>query len=528
MRNQKISEQNASDGADYFEDSDSALNRNYGLILDIIPEVIYEFVTTDNPYHRTMCFITPKVREFTGINRDEFLANPQLWFESIHADDSARVKKATRKILTEKQRTNLEYRIYNRLEDNYRWITDTLVPQFDGSGNVISILCVARDITNSRQSDNFLRQLNTAINHTCEAIFMTDLEGYINYVNPAFKSITGYSSSEVVGKIPQLLQNGNHDTSFPTSLWQQLLSGNSWRGHTTNKKKDGTVYEEITTISPVLDTMGEVKGFIGIFRDVTRERELETQLYRYQKMEVVGRLAAGLAHDFNNLLTRVNLIVGQMQIQLEGGNPVQVLANDILKIVDAGSKQIRQLLQLGPDTEISSAVIDLNSEVLETKNLLTKLIGRDVQMLTDISTEEAMVRANPDHLQQILLNLVSNAADAMPDGGQISLKTYFTLLEKNESEINSNLAPGPYIQLEVKDTGSGIEQNVLEHIFEPFYSTKSSAKGTGLGLTTVYGLVQKLGGDIQVHSSVGNGTTFTVILPLVNEQHEIPYLPAHK
>ena len=256
---------------------------------------------------------------------------------------------------------------------------------------------------------------------------------------------------------------------------------------------------------------------LGLWLDISEKRALELQLRQAQKMEAVGRLAGGVAHDFNNLLTAIDGYADFLLRSMPQEDPRRADVGEIIRAAGTAASLTRQLLAFSRRQIFKPRVVDINSTVLDTQKLLKRLIGENIGVALDLSREECRVKADPGQLEQIVMNLVVNARDAMPDGGKVTLCTENVQLSENYAEMHMDVRPGPYVMLTISDTGRGIPREMAQHIFEPFFSTKDLGKGTGLGLATVYGIVKHSGGNIYVYSEPGLGTTFKIYLPRVAE-----------
>lgn len=361
------------------------------------------------------------------------------------------------------------------------------------------------------------QQLSAAIEEAGETIVITDTAGTIVYVNPAFERITGYSQAEALGQNPRMLKSGRHDEVFYRQLWATLQSGEAWHGHLINRKKDGSLYTEEATISPVYGQGGVIVNYVAVKRDVTRELRREEQLRQAQKMEAVGRLAGGVAHDFNNLLTAISGYTGLLLARFP--NPADPIRQDLEQIQKAGERAAsltRQLLAFSRKQVLQPEVIDLNGTVADMDDMLRRLLGEDIDIRTDLAPGLGRVLADRGQLEQVILNLAVNARDAMPGGGRLTIETANVVLDEAYAGQQVEVRPGPYVRLAVSDTGAGMGPEVLSYLFEPFFSTKGQ-QGTGLGLATVHGIIKQSGGHIDVYSEQGYGTTFNVYLPRLEE-----------
>jgi PAS domain S-box-containing protein len=362
--------------------------------------------------------------------------------------------------------------------------------------------------------------LAAAVEQAAESVEITDPKGTIVYVNPAFERTTGYSSEEVIGNNPRILKSGNHNEKFYKRMWKTLTDGKPWTGHLINKKKDGTLFEEDATISPVKDDSGKLVNYVAVKRDVTKEVSLQKQLLQAQKMEAIGTLAGGIAHDFNNLL---QVTLGYSELLLTEKSKKDRDYADLQKICQAsrsGAELVRSLLTFSRKVEPRAVPINLNNQVQHTEKLLSRTIPRMIDIRLELSEDLARTNADPGQIGQIIMNLSVNARDAMGEEGTLTIRTENVTLDEEYCQLNVEAQPGDYVLLSVADTGSGMDPETLTHIFEPFYTTKELGKGTGLGLAIVYGIVKQHGGHITCFSEVGKGTTFKIYLPVISTEVE--------
>lgn len=373
-----------------------------------------------------------------------------------------------------------------------------------------------------REAEAQLRLQSAALAAAANAIVITDRAGIIQWVNPAFTRLTGYELAEAVGRNPRdLVKSDQQDPAVYADLWQTIMAGQSWQGEMVNRRKDRSLYSEEQTITPLLDEAGQITHFIAIKQDVTARKQLEAenrqllaQIYQAQKMESIGRLAGGIAHDFNNLLVP---IVGYTELGMVKLDPGSELRRDLERIKSAGERAAqltRQILAFSRQQMLEITSLDLNEVITEFQHMLTRLIGEDIILETHLAPGLPPIRADKVQLEQVLLNLVVNARDAMPDGGRLLIETAPATLDKAYTARHAGVKPGPHVMLAVSDTGHGMDIATQQHIFEPFFTTKTQGRGTGLGLATVFGIVKQHGGNIWVYSEPGQGTTFKIYLPL--------------
>ncbi len=395
----------------------------------------------------------------------------------------------------------------------------TSAPIFDENEEVQHIVHVATDITQQVLNEKSLTRLATAIEQASETIVITSTTGLIEYVNPAFELSTGYCRAEALGQNVSILKSGKQNNLFYKQMWEQIASGHIWNGQLTNRKKDGTLYKEEMTISPVLDKSGSITNFVAVKRDVTREIALEKQLNHAMKMEAIGTLAGGIAHDFNNILS---VILGYGNMILAGLTPESPLRDDIKQILQAGNRAtdlVRQILTFSHQGEGTFQPTHIQEVLSETVTFLRSSLPATIEITTEIDQGCPSIMANPSQIHQVVMNLCTNAKQAMEGhAGTLSIQLQ-TMEIKEEGQVAAcpTLPTGSYLLLSVDDTGSGMDQAQIERIFDPFYTTKEKEKGTGLGLAVVHGIIKKHRGEISVTSEPGLGTSFNIYLPTSGE-----------
>jgi len=378
--------------------------------------------------------------------------------------------------------------------------------------------CTGRDITQRATSEARLRKLSRAIEQSPASVIITDLNGNVEYVNPKFEDLTGYTLAEIRGKNPRILQSGETPETLYQELWQTILSGQTWNGELKNRKKDGSFYFESVSISPVRDERGEIRHFVAVKEDVTEKKRLEAQLHQAQKMEAIGMLAGGVAHDFNNLLTIIN---GYSELLASDTSLPEQIRQRLTTIQRAGEKAAdltRQLLLFGRRQPGNPAPLDLNSLLSGLVGFYERILPENIRLVVQPGPRDATIIADRSQFEQVVMNLVVNARDAMPSGGILRIDLDRVQIDPAETPNFPEAEPGSYIVLRVSDTGVGMDQEVQRRVFEPFFTTKAPGKGTGLGLPTVYGIVKQARGWIQVTSAPGKGATFSVFVPDAGSQ----------
>ena len=462
----------------------------YRRLVDTMQDVVFTLSLTGS-----LTSLNAAFERITGWRRDEWVGKP--FAELVHPDDLPRALDTFAKVLGERSPGLFEVRIKAR---DGSWLDGEFsgVPLIE-NGAVVGALGTVRDVTQRRRETEERKHLAAAVEQAAEAIMITDVEGTIEYVNPAFERISGYTAGEVLGANPRILKSGKHDPAFYGQMWETLRRGEVWLGRFVNRRKDGSLIEEDATISPVRDPSGRIAHFVAVKRDVTKELVLEQQLRQVQRLEAIGRLAGGVAHDFNNLL---QAMLSQTQVIHDSPNDPQRVAGTVDELeqqIRRGAALSRQLLLFSRRETAKPEQLDLNDVVGGATQLLRRLVRENIAFAVELADEPLPVIADRGQLDQILMNLVVNAADAMPKGGRLAIRT--------------GVGEGEVVWLSVEDTGHGVSEGIRDRIFEPFFTTKSAEKGSGLGLAVVHGIVTQHGGTIQVSDREGGGTVFRIQLP---------------
>ena len=463
--------------------------------------------------------------EIFGIDKN-FHRTIDGWVNLVHPDHRQEMSEYLREIAAKKLPFYKEYRIVRQNDREERWVLGRGELTYDQFGTLTAMIGTIQDITDRKKVEEALHLQVSALKSAANSVVITDTQGVIQWVNPAFTKMTGYGFDEVVGKNPRFLKSGRQKSALYENLWKTILSGKVWNGEIVNKRKDGTFYNEEMTITPVMTSDGKIRNFIAVKQDVTehknaekRQKALESQLAQAQKLESLGTLAGGIAHDFNNIL---GIILGHVSLLAQSRNDPIVLSNSVdtvTKAVRRGASLVRQILTFARKTEIAREPVNVNSLIVELIKMLQETFPRTIEIVTDLDASVPVLAMDQTQLQQAIMNLCINARDAMTERsdaplpkGTLTIRTSL-ISEKKMRESFPDASASEYVCLEISDTGVGMSEATKEKIFEPFFTTKEPGKGTGLGLAVVYGVVKGHQGYIHARSEVGKGTTFTVFFP---------------
>ena len=374
------------------------------------------------------------------------------------------------------------------------------------------------DITERKKNLATIRKLSKAIEQTPVGTIITDMQSTIEYANPAFAKITGYAVEEVVGKSTEFLISGKISADILQDIKETVAQGRIWQGEIKSIKKDGQDYWLRLVVSPMTDSNGRITHILTNIEDITERKQLENELVQKQKMEAIGRLAGGIAHDFNNLLTVIN---GYSQLILHSMPKENPLYTQIEQIFQAGERAKNltgQLLAFSRKQIRQPEPLNLSQLVRNLEKMLTRLIGEDIEIICDLDENLWAIESDKSQIEQIILNLMINARQAMPNGGQITIKTENFVPEASMLKKYPEIQSGKYVRLSIEDTGIGMDEETQKHIFEPFFTTKPVGQGTGLGLATVYGIIKQNNGYIYVKSALNQGTKFCIYFPAVEKE----------
>jgi PAS domain S-box-containing protein len=475
-------------------------------VIDHLPSMVYvrdaeslQFVRLNKP-----------VEEFVGLPREQMLGGTARdLFPAREADFFAAHDRQA--IDSGKPVDLFEDSVRNSKREE-RILHATKLPILDETGQPRYLLGIAEDVTERRKAEASVRQLSQAIEQSPVSIVITDTTGKIEFVNEYFTQTTGYSLTEALGEKPSILKSGEASEAEYRELWRTITSGHVWRGKFHNRRKDGSLYWESATISPVKNEEDVITHYVAVKEDITEVLELEAQLRQAQKMEAIGQLAGGVAHDFNNML---GVIIGHTDVALMDAQEGQEDYMHLMHVREAASRSAdltRQLLAFASEQTVLPQVLDLNETIAGMLKILSRLIGEAIELSWKPADEVWPVLVDPAQIDQILANLCVNARDAVAGAGQVTIETQNVTLGAAFAASHPGFVPGDYVKLAVTDNGCGMDSETLDRIFEPFFTTKERGRGTGLGLATVYGIVKQSSGHIDVSSQPGVGTTFRIYL----------------
>ncbi len=491
--------------------------KRYKDLTESLPQVVFE---TDAEAYLT--FANCRAFELFGYTREDFDRRLNV-LDMVVPEDRARGAENIRRVMAGEKTQNSEYRLVRKDGSIFPGIVFSAPRVIDSAP--VGIRGILIDITERKRMEEELRTLSYAVEQSPASVVITDRNGLIEYVNPRFTELTGYRSHEVLGKNPRILKSGLAPPEVYQELWSTITAGREWKGELQNRKKNGELYWEHASISPITDSSGRITHFIAIKEDITERKRLEQQFLQAQKMEAVGRLAGGIAHDFNNLLT---VILGTSDLVLESLDQTDPICTELRKIKNAGKRAATltsQLLAFSRKQDRTPRTLDLNTSVAEVAKMLGRLMGEDIEVVLRLGPDAGCIYADPVQLDQIIMNLAVNARDAMPSGGTLILETANVLLDEAYARNHVAIKPGRYSMLAISDTGCGMTPEVQAHLFEPFFTTKEKGKGTGLGLSTVYGIVKQSDAYIWVYSEPNRGTTFKIYMPALERPADTDTLP---
>jgi PAS domain S-box-containing protein len=496
------------------EEEERKSRQQYESLVHSIDGIVWEM---DLPSF-TFTFVSPQAERLLGYPPEQWLEEPNFWADHLYAEDRRWVLDYCTHAAAVGVEHEFDYRMI-AADGRVVWFRDMVsVDRSNGEGPRLRGVMV--DITERKRAEDELRRseerYRDLVENARDIIYEHDLEGNYTVVNKAGEQVTGYTLLETLRlNLSDLIAPEFIDKA--RQMLVRKLAGESVTAYELELVSKSGRRMAVEVNSRLVFHDGVPVGVQGIARDVTERKQLEEQLRQSQKLEAIGQLAGGVAHDFNNLLTVIGGYSDLVLQRLPESSPLLASVTEIKKAGDRASALTRQLLAFSRKQMLQPSVLDLNSVVSSLERMLRRLIGENIDLVTITAPDLGQVKADPGQLDQVIINLIVNARDAMPAGGKLTVQTANVELGEEYSQNHLPCVPGNYIMLAVTDTGTGMDAETQSRIFEPFFTTKPAGKGTGLGLSTAYGIVKQSGGNIWVYSEVGKGTIFRIYLPRVDE-----------
>jgi PAS domain S-box-containing protein len=454
----------------------------------------------------------------TGYSPEDYESDPYLWYSMIHPDDRMIVDNSIKEILAERKVFPIEHRLIRR-DGSIVWVRNTMVPYYDNGGRLIRYDGLIEDITTRKQVEEALweseQKYRDLYDNAPDMYHTLDKNGIIIDCNETEARMLGYEKEEIIGRPV---------TDFFTEDSKRLFKNDFPRLNKESKlsnivrefvRKDGTTFPSMLNVFSEYDENGEFIRAKTISRDITARKKLEEQLLHSQKIEAIGQLAGGIAHDFNNILTAIIGFGNLLKMETVEDDPLRSYVTHILTSAERAISLTQALLAFSRKQIINPKPVDLNEIIRGVEKLLSRLIGEDIELSTVLTGKDLNAMADIGQIEQVLMNLATNARDAMPDGGSLIIKTDLVQFDSEFIKAHGYGKPGLYALISVEDTGEGMDEETKERIFEPFFTTKEVGKGTGLGLSMVHGIIQQHNGYINVYSELGRGTIFKIYFPLI-------------
>ncbi len=463
-----------------------------------------------------MTFISDNVLEQLGYQPNQFINQPNFYFEHIHPDDTELVLP---KILHLGKTGHqiIEHRFLHA-DCSYRWLRNEMKVIDSLDGNIEQVVGAMYDITDRKEAEAQIEEQAALIGIAKDAIMVKDLEDRILFWNPSAEKLYGWKASEIIGEYAnKKLSSQIYDNYYKLAKKNTIENG-EWQGELHKINKNGMEIIVSSSWTLVRDSKNYPKSILTVDTDITEKKLLEAQFLRVQRMESIGTLASGIAHDLNNILSPILAAVHLLKMDLPDEKRDQILTmleNNTIR----GADLVKQVLSFAKGLEGERTIIQVRHIVEEVRLIADETFPKTITVVTNVTRELWLIYGDPTQLHQILMNLCVNARDAMPNGGTLKIYGENVWIDENYAKLNLDSLVGAYICITVKDTGTGIHPDHLNKIFEPFFTTKEISRGTGLGLSTVMGIVKSHGGFIQVASQLGEGTQFKIYLPAAPENH---------
>ena len=498
--------------------------QRYKQLLESVTSYLYTVQIADGRAASTVH--GPGCAAVTGYTPEEFSADPSLWYRMIPDEDRHLALRQSDDLLAGGRPEPIEHRVRHK-NGRLVWVRSTMVPHNDEQGRITAYDGLITDITLQRRAELFAENILATVD---EGFLVIDRSYTIVSVNRAYQERTGRQAADIIGKkcweVTHRIASPCYEQGEECAVRRVFESGAPHTAMHTHHDAEGKPLFVETKAFPQRDESGQIVGAIEIINDVTDRKRLEDQLRHSQKMEAVGLLAGGISHDFNNILTAIIGYGNLLKMKVPADGPLQTYIEQILASAARAANLTQSLLAFSRKQIINPRPLDLNESILRFKKLLHRIIGEDVDIRTDLAPTALTVLADSSQIEQVLMNLATNARDAMPQGGTLTVRTETAVIGEDFRHEHGFGIPGTYACASIQDTGAGMDPKVLERIFEPFFTTKQPGEGTGLGLSIVYGIMKQNNGYITVSSTPGEGTSFRLYLPLIAAVAERPLAPA--
>ncbi len=502
--------------------------RTLDSIVRNVPDIIFRLDREEK-----ITFISEAVRKY-GRSPESFVGSSII--ELVHPEDRPAVEKKILERRSGERRTiDLEVRMsFSPPESDTssgpagdkKWApfyvsSEGLYSEDEASSaSYIGAQAIARDISRIKYFEQQIDRLGAVVEQAAEDVVITDPKGVIQYVNPRFEEATGYTLAEVLGKTPRIFKSGKQDDAFYRELWRTIERGEIWKGRIWNRIKSGDLILQDVTISPIFDAKGKLTGYASVRRDITREHRIQEQFQQTQKMEAIGTLAGGIAHDFNNILGG---ILGFTELSLDEVQDRPSTKQNLEQVLKAGRRAtdlVRQILYFSRSQKSEVKPVSPTIIAREVVKLMRASLPSTIEIKTSLDSKRHIL-ADPTNIHQVLMNLCTNAAYAMKQkGGVLSVTLQDVIMGPGDLFHRPDTLPGEYLKISVEDTGTGMTKEVLEKAFDPFFTTKESGEGTGMGLSTVHGIITEIGGFVTLYSEPDRGTAIHIFIPLIPEPDE--------
>ena len=405
-------------------------------------------------------------------------------------------------------------------DHHVQWVRVRALPlRPAGADAPTHVAVLYENVTARREAETQAALHGQVIDQAADAIAVIDSRGLVLEVNPAFSRLTGFDSENIVGGSLRIIEHRESGAGAFGHMMESLRRGEVWANRINHRRRDGSTVDCLGTLSPLYGPGGALNGFVYMLRDMSRIAEMEKRMINSQKMEAIGTLAGGIAHDFNNLLHSIS---GYTELALRDAEGAQEgYLRNVLGACERAEGLVRQILTFSRREERERSPVNVREELEKAVNFVRVTLPATMTMTTELTCDDVAVLGDSTELHQVVINLLTNAYQSLPDKtGRITIAARMVDLTEANRGARSNLTFGPYVEIEVRDTGKGIPNAILDRIFEPFFTTKPVNEGTGMGLSIVHGVINSMQGDIAVKSKVGAGTCFTILLPVVKREAE--------